>query len=92
MTRVPLPHKPKTSIFYADDEVYEVEIGDEVEFQGEGQFGPATHLGEVTAIYPRLRTAKVVYLDETDWKKDGEPKRKVTTVPVADLILIMRAM
>lgn len=94
--RAALPHKPKTCLFYGgselDEHPYEVEIGDEVEFEGDGQFGRATHLGEITAIQPSKQTARVQYLDETDWTKDGEPKRKAATVPVADLTLIRRVM
>jgi hypothetical protein len=93
MTRLPaLPHQPKTSIFYAGDEMYDVQIGDEVEFLGDGQFGPATYTGEITAIQSKNRTVRVRYLDETDWTKDGEPKQKAATVPVAELTLIMRSM
>lgn len=96
MTRRSAPHKPKAVICYGDtdldDHPYEVEIGDEVEFVGEGQFGPATHTGEITSIQPRKRAARVAYLDETDWKADGSPKRKVASVSVADLVLVRRVM
>lgn len=82
------------TLFYGesdlDEDPYAVEIGDEVEFQGEGTWGPATHRGEVTAIQPRKRTVRVTYLDETDWNKAGQPKRKFATVPVAALELIRR--
>jgi hypothetical protein len=90
------PSKPKAILFYGESEMdehpYEIELGDEVEFLGDGQFGPATHLGEITAIQSRNRTARVSYLDETDWTKDGEPKKKAATVPVADLTLVRRVM
>ena len=97
MTRTPaLPKKPKASLFYGDSELdenpYEIEIGDEVEFLGDGQFGAATHLGEITAIQPVKRTVRVSYLDQTDWNKAGEPKRKAATVPVSDLTLVRRVM
>lgn len=97
MTRAAkLPSKPKTCLFYGDSDLdehpYEIEIGDEVEFIGDGQFGPATHQGEITAIQPMKRTARVSYLDETDWTKTGEPKRRAATVPVSDLTLIRRVM
>ena len=96
MIRSTPPRKPKTVLCYGesdlDEHPYEIEIGDEVEFVGEGQFVPATHTGEITAIAPRKRTVRVTYLDETDWKRDGEPKRKVATVPVANLVLIRRVM
>jgi hypothetical protein len=75
-----------------DEDPYAVEIGDEVEFQGDGTFGPATHCGEITAIQPRKRTARVSYLDETDWNKAGEPKRKSATVAVSALELVRRVM
>lgn len=96
MTRSALPTKPKTALCYgdsaADEAPYEIEIGDEVEFGGDGQFGPATHTGEIMAIYPRKQAARVAYLDETDWKVNGDPKRKVSTVAVTDLVLIRRVM
>jgi hypothetical protein len=84
----------KASFFYGDsggdEHPYEIEIGDEVEFTGDGQFGPATHLGEITAIQPKKKSARVVYLDETDWNKAGEPRRKVATVAMGALTLIRR--
>jgi hypothetical protein len=84
----------KTAFFYGDsgeDEFpYEIEIGDEVEFEGESTFGRLTMLGEITAIQPKKRTAKVVYLDGGDWNKAGEPKRKVAFVPLTALTLIRR--
>ncbi len=73
-----------------DEHPYEIEIGDEVEFEGDGSYGPATHTGEITAVQPKKRTVRVSYLDETDWNKLGEPKRKAATVPVAGLTLIRR--
>lgn len=86
----------KVVFFYAgtedDEHPYEIEIGDEVEFQGDGQFGPAIHLGEITAIQARKQTARVSYLDETDWTKDGEPKRKTAFVALTELVLIRRVM
>jgi hypothetical protein len=85
-----------STLYYGESDLvehpYEVEIGDEVEFEGDGSFGRATHTGEITAIQPRKRTVRVSYLDETDWNKLGEPKRKAATVPVASLTLIRRAM
>ena len=86
----------KIVLFYGDsdldDHPYEIEIGDEVEFLGEGQFGPATHLGEIRAIQPKKRTAKVTYLDETDWTSSGDPRRKTAVVATAALTLIRRVM
>ncbi|MBN2631585.1 MAG: hypothetical protein JXR75_13725 [Rhodobacteraceae bacterium] len=88
--------KPRAKVvfFYgdsgSDESPYEIEIGDEVEFVGDGSYGPATHLGEITAIQTKNKTAKVVYLDETDWNKTGDPKRKVAFVPLSGLTLIRR--
>jgi hypothetical protein len=88
--------RAKTVLFYGDSEKdedpYEIMIGDEVEFVGDGSYGPATHLGEITAIQPKKRTVRVSYLDETDWNKEGDPKRKSATVAAADLCLIRRVM
>jgi hypothetical protein len=88
--------RTKAVLFYGDSEKdeapYEIEIGDEVEFVGDGSYGPATHLGEITAIQPKKRTVRVTYLDETDWNKLGDPKRKSTTVVTSDLCLIRRVM
>lgn len=92
MTRARLYNQPKTDLFYEGDEDYRVEIGDEVEFLGDGQFGPATHAGEITAIYSRKASVKVAYRDETDWTVAGEQKRKVATVPAKILCLIARVM
>lgn len=97
MTRSPYQRKSGTAaLCYGDSDLdehpYTVEMGDEVEFLGEGQFGPATHLGEITAIQPRKRLARVRYLDETDWKVNGDPKVKVATVAVSALTLIRRVM
>lgn len=75
-----------------DEHPYEIEIGDEVEFVGDGQWGPATHLGEITGIQPRKCRVRVSYLDETDWKVNGEPKRKSATVAVDRLTLVRRVM
>lgn len=86
----------KLVLFYGDsdldDHPYEIEIGDEVEFVGDGQFGPATHTGEITSIQPKKRAVKVSYLDETDWKVNGDPKKKVAVVSVEALTLVRRVM
>ncbi len=88
-----MPRKT-AQLFYGDSDLdehpYAVEIGDEVEFEGDGAFGPATHLGEITAIQTKKRSVRVGYLDETDWNKMGEPKRKAATVPVSALCLVRR--
>ncbi len=44
------------------------------------------------SIQPKNRTARISYLDETDWNKDGEPKRKSAVVALAQLTLIRRVM
>lgn len=86
--------RAQPTFFYGDSEMdeqpYQIEIGDEVEFEGDGQFGRAMHRGEITAIQPKKRSAKVAYLDETDWNKAGEPRRKVALVPLSALVLIRR--
>lgn len=93
-----LLHTPKTALAYAESvdeehpEGWLIEIGDEVEWLGEGSYGPATHQGSITAIQPRNKTVRVAYQDETDWTVKGEPKKKTATVPAASLTLIARAM
>jgi len=72
-------------LYYADDEVYDVQLGDEVEFN-DMSTGPLTYCGEITAIYPKKRQVRIRYRDEDDWtKKTAEPKVKVATVALASV-------
>lgn len=96
MSRTSLPWKPRTALYYGDsardEHPYEVELGDEVEFQ-HMLTGPCTHGGVITAIYPRKEQVRIRYEDQNDWtRKTAEPKVKVATVPVSCVELIRRVM
>ena len=79
-------------LLYGGDESYEVELGDEVEFNSMWT-GPLAHCGEITAIYPRKHELRIRYRDEGDWtKKTCQARVKSASTPLADVTLIMRAM
>lgn len=89
---------PKTRLVYPESidedhpEGMAVEIGDEVEFTVDGDWGNETNEGEITAILPKKGAAKVVYLDGHDVTKAGEPRRKVILAAISGLTLIARSM
>lgn len=92
-------HTPKTTLTYPDtvDDDYPdgmaVEIGDEVEFQGDTPYGDrGTMEGSITQILPRKMAVKVTYLDGFDITRSREPRRKAATISLADLTFIARSM
>ena len=80
----------KATLFYADDEMYEIELFDRVDLR-DHWCGPETFSGTITAIYPKKREVRVRYEDHLDWvKKTAEPKVKVMVVPIASVALVRR--
>lgn len=82
----------KQAIFYCDDEGYEVELGDSVEFCWVFT-GPSNHDGEVIALHPKKREVRIRYRDQDDRARStGEPRVKSACVPVDCVTLIARAL
>lgn len=72
------------ALFYADGEA--VERFDVVEFRRDGDVLEGT----VTALFQKSARVMVRYPDHTDTRKDGAPKMKSTSVPVAEVALLAR--
>lgn len=72
------------ALLYADGS--EAEEFDQVEFErGGGVFE-----GTVTKLFPRSQRVMVRYADHQDTRKDGDPKTKLASVPVAEVELMRR--
>jgi hypothetical protein len=82
----------KQTLYYADVEGFECEIGDVVEIEVQTEnFGAMEFRGEVTAIHPRNGRVRVLYNDTTDFARStGEARVKSKRLPIADVTLIAR--
>jgi len=78
-------------MFYADDEVYDIQIGDQVEAK-KALYSKAIE-GEVVKLFPRKRQVKIRYEDWHDcYRTTGKPRIKSATFDPIHLNLLQRVM